>query len=442
MIPKHEQWLQKYHPQKISDIAGNARVIRSLKEWLQSIKEYNNNASTHASKNMPVQIVFLYGPGGIGKTSLAQVLLKHYNYDIYELNSGEVRSKKRMQEILDRILNNHSVNIMKKKEKQKTMSILMDEIDGMSCGDRGGLHELFHIIKKQNNCMHPVICIGDRPYDKKISSTLYTEYQIRRPSENEIMQRLQYICNKECIKIDDITLLWIIKYGKNDVRRTIHFMQEVVYQCGNDRSIEITMEHVERVKKLTSQTKADHNLFDITRTIYKTKKTFQELHEMHTYDESQMYMMVYENLNVQLGQKDIPADNQLCTHMNVLHNLCHIDSLKSSRAYLPTAQTALCCGFANEYIGKYPITLSTPKRIQYTNILTKIANYSNIQSTFNEVSTLLNINVKHFHYVIPLIISFIVEEPARVVDFNLSLFQLERTCGRSQCRHGSRIGGI
>ena len=274
--------------------------------------------------------------------------------------------------------------------------------------------------------MHPVICIGNRPYDKKISSSLYSEYQIRRPSENEIMQRLQYICKKENVKIDAITLLWIINYGKNDVRRTIHFMQEVVYQCGNDRSIEITMDHVERVKKLTSQTQADHNLFDITRTLYKKRLSLRELQEMYAYDESQMYMMVYENLNVQLRQKDIPVDTQLSTHMNVLHNLCHIDSLKSTQSYLSTPLTALCCGFANENIGRHPLVVSVPKRIQYTNILTKIANYSNIQSTFNEVSTLLNINIKYFHYVIPLIISFIVEDTSRITDFNLNLSQLER----------------
>ena len=135
------------------------------KKICKNIQKYKKEPNSF--ETAPVPIVYLYGSGGIGKTSLAQVILKQYNYELYEMNSGEVRSKKRMQDILDKIFNNHNVNIMKKENRRQTMSIIMDEIEGMSCGDKGGLHELFHSINELNTCIHPVICIGNRPYEKK-----------------------------------------------------------------------------------------------------------------------------------------------------------------------------------------------------------------------------------------------------------------------------------
>lgn len=419
------QWLQKYHPQKISDMVGNTRVIRSLKEWLSSIQKYKMNPTS--VKEPPVPIVFLYGPGGIGKTSLAQVVLKHYNYDLYELNSGEVRSKKRMQDILDKVLNNHSVNMMKKKDSRQTMSIIMDEIDGMSCGDKGGLHELFHIMEKQPDCAHPVICISNRPYEKKISTTLYTEYQLRYPSENDIQQRLRYICKQEGVKIDDVCLLWIIKFGNLDVRRTIHFLQEVVCHCEKTAGAEITIEDIEHVKSTSSPTKLDCNMFTITRNTYAKEQSLQELYEMYSYDDSQITMMMYENLPAQLGQKSISHTDNLRIHMNVLHNLCHLDVLDSDPAFeMDGAKSAMCCGFANHEVASLKTVSSTQKKIQYTNILTKIANHSNIRTTYNEVSSQLRFNTCFMHYVIPIMMKDITEHTEHITQYGITLLQLEK----------------
>lgn len=425
MPRKHTQWLQKYHPQKISDVVGNARVIRSLKEWLSSIQKYKEDPT--CMEEQPVPIVFLYGPGGIGKTSMAQVVLKHYNYDVYELNSGEVRSKKRMQDILDKVLNNHSVNMMKKKEKRQTMSILMDEIDGMSCGDKGGLHELFNIMGQQTDCFHPVICVSNRPYEKKISNALYNEFQLRHPSEHDIKQRLQYICSHEGVKIDDVGLLWIVKFGNFDVRRTIHFLQEVVFHCRKGPTVEITIEDIERVKKTSAQARNDCNMFTITRNTFSVACSLQELHEMYRYDEPQITMMMHENLPTQLSQKSIAHTDSLRVHATVLHNLCHLDVLNGDYALgVGCAKAAMCCGYANHQIASLTTTCSTPKKIQYTNTLTKIANHSSILTTFNDVSTQLRINSCYLHYVIPIMMKDITENPAHIKNYGVTLTQLEK----------------
>lgn len=422
---KHEQWLQKYHPKKVSDVVGNTRVIRSLKEWLNNIQKYKEDPSLFDEP--PVPIVFLYGPGGVGKTSLAQVILKQFNYELYEMNSGEVRSKKRMQDILDKVLNNHNVNMMKKESRRQTMSIIMDEIDGMSCGDKGGLHELFHIIEQKGGCAHPVICIGNRPYEKKFSSSLYNEYQMRNPSEHEIKHRLKSICKMEGVKIDDMGLLWMIKYTNLDVRRTIHFLQEVVHHCGNDRAKEITIEDIDRVKETTSQSKLDCNIFSIIRGLYTKQYPLQELNDMYHYDEMQITMMMHENIHIQLNQKKIEQETNVGIHMDVLHNMCHLDVLNAHLSFDTNASRAiLCCGYANAHIATLATVSSTPKKIQYTNILTKIANRTNILSTFNDISTRLRINSYYLHYIIPILVKDISDTPSNIKHYGLSLIHLEK----------------
>ena len=52
--------------------------------------------------------------------------------------------------------------------EQKTV-LIMDEVDGMSGGDRGGVQELIAIIQKSRV---PIICICNDKYDQKLKSLL------------------------------------------------------------------------------------------------------------------------------------------------------------------------------------------------------------------------------------------------------------------------------
>ena len=65
-------------------------------------------------------------------------------------------------------------------KKVKKIAIIMDEIDGMNNGDKGGINTLIKLIrpkktKKQKNeevTMNPIICIGNYRVDKKIKELM------------------------------------------------------------------------------------------------------------------------------------------------------------------------------------------------------------------------------------------------------------------------------
>ena len=61
-------FLTKYIPKTIDDLFGNKFQINQAVKWIKNFK-------TNEKK-----ILLISGPPGIGKTSLAHVILKTYNY--------------------------------------------------------------------------------------------------------------------------------------------------------------------------------------------------------------------------------------------------------------------------------------------------------------------------------------------------------------------------
>ena len=82
------------------------------------------------------KVLLICGPPGIGKTSLAHVILKTYNYYPIEFNASEVRTSKIIEQKLSKIINQKSIMMMFNKTSK--LSIIMDEIDGCLSGDKGG----------------------------------------------------------------------------------------------------------------------------------------------------------------------------------------------------------------------------------------------------------------------------------------------------------------
>ena len=129
-------WSDKYKPKTIEDMVGNKKNIETIKKWLSDFKQNKKNIQ---------RALFISGPPGIGKTTIAHLILKHFDYEIIEFNASDVRSQKSVRENLIKTLNTTNVSLMKD-NNIRNIGIIMDEVDGMSSGDRGGVAELVSII--------------------------------------------------------------------------------------------------------------------------------------------------------------------------------------------------------------------------------------------------------------------------------------------------------
>ena len=155
-------WLEKYRPQTFSDYYISKQQLDIVKKW---IKDFRNNEKDAKP------FLILYGAPGIGKTTLAYLILKYYNYEIIECNASDVRTKKTIRESIGQI-GKTSVCIDDSNNFKK-IAIIMDEIDGLAGGESSSVQEIVDIItkdkdSKKNISICPVICTSNSIKDKKM----------------------------------------------------------------------------------------------------------------------------------------------------------------------------------------------------------------------------------------------------------------------------------
>ena len=80
----------------------------------------------------------------LGKSSLARLLLEHFNYLVVEFNSSDIRNQKLVREKLENIMGKVTISSMM--GGNKFCGIIMDEVDGIQGrSDFGGVEALINI---------------------------------------------------------------------------------------------------------------------------------------------------------------------------------------------------------------------------------------------------------------------------------------------------------
>lgn len=227
-------WTTKYAPTSMNMICGNKTVVEKLQTWLRN---WHKNAKSNFSRpgkdgSGTYRAVMLHGPPGIGKTTAAHLVAHLEGYDILERNASDTRSKKMVETGLLGVLDTTSLQgyfagaEQKVESERKNVVLIMDEVDGMSAGDRGGVGALAAVAKKSHI---PLILIcNDRriPKMKPFDHVVY-ELPFRRPTAEQIRARLSTICFREGLRIPPQVLDSLIEGTNSDIRQVINMLSTV-----------------------------------------------------------------------------------------------------------------------------------------------------------------------------------------------------------------------
>jgi len=199
---------EKYRPTKFHEIKGQDKSLAVIKNFVE------NFDATGTKK-----AILLGGSPGIGKTTIAEVLARETNSELFELNASDFRDKEKLKAILKPATEQKSLTKHKK-------IILVDEIDGISEADRGGIAELISIIEFSN---YPIIATANNIWSKKLSQ-LRKKIQILELddiSEHDIKSYLIEILKKENKFLEMKIIEEIIRTSRGDLRAAINDLQTI-----------------------------------------------------------------------------------------------------------------------------------------------------------------------------------------------------------------------
>jgi len=150
--------------------------------------------------------IYIYGNPGVGKTEFVMRLLKTLNYDMVRYDAGDIRNKSVIDLITNHNMSEHSVLSMFQ-NKPKRIAIVMDEIDGMNNGDKGGINALIKLMRPKKTkkqrledvTMNPIICIGNYHMDKKIRELMKVcvAFELKTPTLDQVSVILKLKLNSD-----------------------------------------------------------------------------------------------------------------------------------------------------------------------------------------------------------------------------------------------------
>lgn len=229
--PTAQLWTTKYAPTQLSHICGNKAQVEKIQNWLRNWPKHKKyNFQKRGADGMGgARAIIISGPPGIGKTTAAHLAAKLESYDVLETNASDTRSKRLVEEGVSDVMNNTSLlgffagEGKKPDTAKKNIVLVMDEVDGMSAGDRGGVGALAKFCKKTEV---PLILICNERRLPKMKPFDFVAFDVpfRRPTVEQVRSRIMTICHREGLKMPPNVVDALIEGSNKDIRQIINMI--------------------------------------------------------------------------------------------------------------------------------------------------------------------------------------------------------------------------
>uniref|UniRef100_A0A1J3GNA7 Replication factor C subunit 1 n=1 Tax=Noccaea caerulescens TaxID=107243 RepID=A0A1J3GNA7_NOCCA len=233
-------WTEKYRPKVPNEIVGNQSMVTQLHNWLSHWHDqFGGAGSKGKGKKLndagAKKAVLLSGTPGIGKTTSAKLVSQMLGFQAVEVNASDSRGKADSKiakgiggsnaNTVKELVNNEAMaaNMNMSSKPPKTV-LIMDEVDGMSAGDRGGVADLIASIKISKI---PIICICNDRYSQKLKSLVNycLPLNFRKPTKQQMAKRLTHIAKSEGLEVNNIALEELAERVNGDIRLAVNQLQ-------------------------------------------------------------------------------------------------------------------------------------------------------------------------------------------------------------------------
>ncbi|XP_010535736.1 PREDICTED: replication factor C subunit 1 isoform X3 [Tarenaya hassleriana] len=232
-------WTEKYRPKVPNEIVGNQSLITQLHNWLvhwheQFLGSGNKGKGKKPNDAGAKKAVLLSGTPGIGKTTSAKLVSQMLGFQAVEVNASDSRGKADSKiakgiggsnaNSIKELVSNEALGANLDMSKPPKTVLIMDEVDGMSAGDRGGVADLIASIKISKI---PIICICNDRYSQKLKSLVNycLPLNFRKPTKQQMAKRLMQIANAEGLRINEIALEELAERVNGDIRMALNQLQ-------------------------------------------------------------------------------------------------------------------------------------------------------------------------------------------------------------------------
>jgi DNA polymerase III delta prime subunit len=346
---------------------GRGPIAASIKEILMNFENNKSNLSLKRG-------IYIYGAPGSGKTEFITALLKELNYDVIKYDAGDIRNKSIIETITKHNMADKSV-LSLFQEKARPIAILMDEIDGMNNGDKGGINSLIKLIRPKKTkkqkleevTFNPIICVSNYHVDKKIKELMKvcSSFELKCPTQLQVEQIIQ----NTMPELDGVLASNIVKFLQGDLRKLSSLYNIYQNHCSILKN-EI-IQNIFKPKSYNEDTK------EITKKLMNGKFDFSEhLTVMNETDRTIVGLLWHENIIDVIGK--MPKDVSIPFYLKVLDNICFADYIDrvtfQKQIWQFNEMSSLIKTFHSNKIYHETFTklpVFNPAEVRFTKVLTK-----------------------------------------------------------------------
>ncbi len=252
---------ENYRAEKYIEIIGQDIAVSEVKKFIAEFPKR--------------KALILYGPAGTGKTSLALAAAKENNLEVMELNSSDLRNRAKLEQTLKPAAEQMSLF-------KKGKLILMDEVDGVTGTDIGGIPELLRTVEITK---HPIIMTCNDVWQTKLSQ-LRPKCKLveMKPLPLSLINNiLRQTSEKEGINKSPSELTQIAIKSHGDLRAALNDLQSYSKQEGLFIDV-------------TEKRDVEENIFNILKRIFKERSDFLNILDSTKMSLDEVLLWIEENI--------------------------------------------------------------------------------------------------------------------------------------------------